>query len=433
MRFYFVCLLALLAPGALFAPAVLAEEDRSWWQQAAEDFDVTGFAEVRLAPRLQSGEGQRSFTLGETRLQIEAARYYDTYTLNLTADFIYDAVAEDHTFGFEGDSDVIDLRSVNVEVSPFEFIDIKLGRQILTWGTGDLVFINDLFPKDWRSFLLGRDDEYLKAPANALKASLYFDQINIDLVYMPEFIPDRYINGSRVSFFDQQTAGPRGRKSVQETRKPGGWFKGDELSLRLYRSVGAFEVAAYFYDGYWKSPAGIDESGRATFPKLGVYGASVRGPAFGGIAHAEFGYYDSERGTSQSATLRGDEFKALTGFERDLGNELTFGLQYLFERKLNFDQDGETQKNLKISDRNRHLLTLRLTKQYWQQTLTVSAFAFYSPSDHDGHLRFNVVRKLSDALKVELGLNWFFGRRRDSFFGQFQSSSNVMSALRYSF
>ncbi|MFW6031595.1 MAG: hypothetical protein ACOC9T_03300, partial [Myxococcota bacterium] len=32
-------------------------------------------------------------------------------------------------------------------------------------GTGDLVFLNDLFPKDWRSFLLGRDLDYLKAPS----------------------------------------------------------------------------------------------------------------------------------------------------------------------------------------------------------------------------------------------------------------------------
>lgn len=433
MRFHVVCLLALLAAGTLCVPEVLAVEGRLMWQRVTEGFDITGFAEVRVAPRLQRGEGQRSFTLGETRLQFEATRDYDTFTLNLTADFIYDAVAEGHTFGFEGDSDITDLRSANVEFSPLEFMDVKLGRQILTWGTGDLVFINDLFPKDWRSFLLGRDDEYLKAPVNSLKASLYFNQINIDLVYVPEFTSDRYVNGSRVSFFDQQIVGPRGRESVLEASEPGGWFKSNELALRLYRSVGAFETAAYFYSGYSKSPAGVDASGRAIFPSLQVYGASLRGPFFGGIVHAEFGYYDSKRGTSQSATQRGDEFKALTGFERDLGNELTFGLQYFFERKLNLGQDDETLKNIKPSDRNRHLLTLRLTKQYWQQTLTVSAFGFYSPSDHDGYMRLNVARKLSDVLKVELGANLFFGRRRDSFFGQFQSSSNVMGALRYSF
>ena len=52
-------------------------------------------------------------------------------------------------------------------------LDVKLGRQVLTWGTGDLLFLNDLFPKDWVSFFAGRDDEYLKAPSNTLRATQY--------------------------------------------------------------------------------------------------------------------------------------------------------------------------------------------------------------------------------------------------------------------
>ncbi len=62
---------------------------------------------------------------------------------------------------------------------------ITLGRQILTWGTGDLVFINDLFPKDWVSFFIGRDVEYLKAPSDALKVSAFSSWANLDLVYTP--------------------------------------------------------------------------------------------------------------------------------------------------------------------------------------------------------------------------------------------------------
>ena len=36
--------------------------------------------------------------------------------------------------------------------------DLKIGQQVLTWGTGDYVFLNDLFPKDYQSFFSGRDD-----------------------------------------------------------------------------------------------------------------------------------------------------------------------------------------------------------------------------------------------------------------------------------
>ncbi len=66
-----------------------------------------------------------------------------------------------------------DLREASLVFSPSADTDVKVGRQILTWGTGDLVFINDLFPKDWVSFFIGRDVEYLKAPSDALKVSAF--------------------------------------------------------------------------------------------------------------------------------------------------------------------------------------------------------------------------------------------------------------------
>ena len=30
--------------------------------------------------------------------------------------------------------------------------DTRLGRQVITWGLGDLIFINDVFPKDYEAF-----------------------------------------------------------------------------------------------------------------------------------------------------------------------------------------------------------------------------------------------------------------------------------------
>jgi hypothetical protein len=73
--------------------------------------------------------------------------------------------------------------------------DIKVGQQILTWGTGDYVFLNDLFAKDFQSFFAGRDDDYLKAPSLSLKVSGFFDLANVDFVVTPKFTPDTYING----------------------------------------------------------------------------------------------------------------------------------------------------------------------------------------------------------------------------------------------
>ena len=63
------------------------------------------------------------------------------------------------------------LREGYISYYPSSFYEIKAGRQVLTWGTGDLIFINDRFPKDYESFYSGRDMEYLKVPSDAVKIS----------------------------------------------------------------------------------------------------------------------------------------------------------------------------------------------------------------------------------------------------------------------
>ncbi|WP_288372311.1 hypothetical protein [uncultured Marinobacter sp.] len=119
------------------------------------------------APELPEGLGddphQRDLSIAETRLQLEAEKYFKGVTLRLT---------------------------------------------------GDLVFINDLFPKDWVSFFIGRDVEYLKAPSDALKVSAFSSWANLDLVYTPRFDADRFIDGRRLSFFNTGQGRLTGRNAV---------------------------------------------------------------------------------------------------------------------------------------------------------------------------------------------------------------------------
>jgi len=411
-------------------PSSHMAEGKDWWRDFTAQIDMSGFTETRVAVRLQGDQFQKPFSLAETRFQFEAERELGAATLNLTADVYFDAVSDQHEFGFDGDAHIFDLRQATIEFSPLDFMDVKLGRQVLTWGTGDLLFINDLFPKDWRAFLLGRDDEYLKAPTQAMKASFYFDRLSLDVVYVPEFVTDRFVNGSRISYFDPKTGDLNGRPDVVTTIKPEGWLEKDELSLRLFGTFASVEVAAYYYDGYWKSPGGSDISlGVGTFPRLKVYGSSVRSAIWGGIGSAEIGYYDGQDRSSMAPFNRNDEVRFLAGYERDLGGDLTIAFQYNFERKLRSSalSTGASEQ------RTHHVITQRITKQLWQQTFTFSLFNFYSPSGNDGHLRLKLSYKINDAVKLESGFNFFYGRTDETFFGQFQKASNVSAAMKVSF
>jgi len=295
------------------------------------EIDLGGFFELRAGVRTQDDPYQGDdASVGEARLQIELEKTWGALTARATVDLVYDAVVDEHGTDLDEGTGVVDLRAAYVSFSPLEKVDVKLGRQVLTWGTGDLIFINDLFPKDWRSFFVGRDEEYLKAPSDALKAGLYLGAVNLDVVYSPRFDSDRFIDGSRISFWNSGLGRLSGDGALVEVERPQDWFTDDEAAARLSGTARGWELAAYAYRGFWKSPAGQDvSSGRATFPQLAAYGASIRGTVGGGIGNVEVGYYDSlDDPAGDDPLVRNGEFRAMVGYEREVARELTMGLQF---------------------------------------------------------------------------------------------------------
>ncbi len=397
--------------------------------------NLHGFADVRGGVRTSGTNLVDTGSLLEGRLQLEANRAGDLVTLQLRADFVYDPLAKDHNFDLRTGTGEIDLREAYALFSPFDFMDVKLGRQILTWGTGDLVFLNDLFPKDWQAFFLGRDQEYLKAPSDALLVSLFPGFANIDLVFVPLFNPDRYVRGERLVFWHPGMQRLIGTDDAIAVEGRNDWFQDVELALRVSRNVGGVELAAYGYSGFWKSPEGMDPvSGRATFPRLNVWGASARGALAGGIANTEVAYYDSrDDQNGDDPFVPNSQWRLLLGYERELARDLTFATQYYAEWMQDYAAYRRTLPAGIARDELRHYVTVRLTRLLMNQNLILSLFVRYSPSDDDAYLRPTVTYKLSDAWTLTTGANVFLGRQDYTFLGQFQKNTNLYAALRYSF
>jgi hypothetical protein len=405
------------------------ELSRGLW---AERFRLPlyGFFEARLGPRLHSDPVQsEDITVGEARLQLETEKYWPSLKtqLDATTDVLADGVAE------EAD---LDLRRLRLTWTPLPSVDIRAGRQVLSWGTGDQLFINDLFPKDWQSFLIGRDIEYLKAPGNAVRLGWFNALLNLNLVYTPRFDPDRFISGERLSYYNPQLGRIAGAENELNVQEPDDWFEDDEWAARIYRTVGSFTVAAYGYTGYWKSPGGTDPvSGKSLFPELNVVGASLQGPIGPGIANIEAGYYDSEEDRDGTDPfIKNSELRFLIGYEQELAHELTGSVQYYLEHMQDYDEYRQAlPRGMRPRDEDRQLLTLRLTKLLLNQDLRLSLFVFYSPTDQDAYLRPRASYELTDSWTVEAGGNIFRGQHEQTFFGQFEDNSNVYAAVRYSF
>jgi len=399
-------------------------------------FEFSGFGEGRIGARTQNDPYEEDLSIGEVRLQLAGEKGWDRASIRVRTDLLYDPVYDHQTIDLETGQGWLDLREARFSITPLDFMDIKIGRQILTWGTGDMLFINDMFPKDWQSFFIGRDTEYLKAPSDAAGVSFFTDLFNTDLIYTPHFNSDRYINGSRLSYYNPMLERIAGRDAIIQTDNRNSWFTDNELALRLSRNIEGYEAAFYGYNGYWKSPAGSDPAnGKATFPRLAVYGGSIRGVAGPGIANLEFGYYDSRQNANGSNPLiKNSELRFLAGYEQEIAANFNAGLQYYLEYMLQYDQYRDTlPPEQHPRDEARHVLTLRLTRMLMRQNLKLSLFAYYSPSDKDFYLRPNIHYKIDDNWSAEIGGNIFWGAHDWTFFGQFRKDTNVYTGARYSF
>lgn len=399
---------------------------------------VQGFLENDFGIKLGHDQTKRdNFNLFEQRLQLKTKFYPDwnekiedwMTSVEAKGDFTVDEY-------FNGRTDA-QLRVLSIALSPVNWMDIKAGRQVFTWGTGEYLFINDLFPKDYISFYIGRDDEYLKKPSDGAKLSIYREEANLDLIIIPEFEPNTLFNGQRVSFFDSFARGIAGTNSDRKLVEPGQSLEETEFAARGYRNFNSYEAALYFFRGFYKSPRGyLNEINKELFyPRLDVYGASIRGPGAGGIINAEIGYYNSRQDTKgDNRLIENSAIKYMMGYSKDLGNDLNTGVQWLYEQTLNYDNylNALLPQDV-IFDEYRHLLTFRLTKLYKNQTVRANFFSFFSPTDKDGYIRPSVDYDISDVLKITLGANLSWGKDTYTEFGQTEHNKNIYTRLRYSF
>jgi len=380
--------LLVLFPMALFAQDDVWD-DENWGDE--EDSAVwSGFLEAGLGTRFDEDPlVDKRNTLEELRWRIESEWRPGKVTVGVRADAIYDAI--------ESKWDA-DFRDLTAAFSLGDTIDVKVGRQVQTWGTGDLVFLNDLFPKDFISFFAGRDDEYLKAPGNAARFTWYSDAINADFVWTPIFEPDIYLTGERFSFYSPQAGENIAPSPPFHAPEPDESFSNGEFALRLYRTVESTEYAVYAYRGFFKQPP---------FAEMNAYGASFRRPAGPGLFNIETSHYDSDT----------DQTRFLLGYEWEAQPRFTVGLQYYLER-------NEAAKN-------RYMLTNRLTYRAGMDKYTWSLFTFYSPSDDDYYFRPQFTYRHSDEWSLTAGANLLGGDEAHTFFGQLDDASNAYVRVRY--
>ncbi|NCF52000.1 hypothetical protein GWP57_10355 [Gammaproteobacteria bacterium] len=416
-------------PLLLLLPITLLAQDDPWddedWGDDDEAAAWAGFIEAGLGTRLHSDPllDERN-TLEEVRWRIESEWQPGAATVSFKADAAYD--------GIEAGWDA-EIRDLTAAFTLAEDYDIKLGRQVQTWGTGDLLFLNDLFPKDFVSFFAGRDDEYLKAAGNAIRVTRFSEMINVDFAWTPVFEPDVYLTGERYSFFSPlagENIAPRPPlTAVEPDEKPAN----GEFALRLFRTFESREIALYAYRGFFKQPTALTANLEPTFAPLTAIGASLRQPLGPGLLNVEGSYYRSRDDRDGSDPfVPNDQLRMLAGYEWEARPNFTVGLQYYLEWTGDHSRLIDNSPSPEFEpDEFRHLLTNRLTYRAGRDKHTLSLFTFFSPSDSDFYLRPSYSYRHSDEWSLTAGGNLFGGSDAHTFFSQLQDASNLYLRVRY--
>jgi len=393
----------------------------------ASDFSLHGFFQGNYAGDIAaSNPDGGDFKRAEERLQIKLDMNKEPFHIFIKTDAFYDHI--------DRKAD-LELREGYLDYTASTW-DIRAGRQILTWGLGDLIFINDVFPKDYEAFFSGRPLEYLKKGVDGVKIGMYPGIASFELVVVPFFEPNHFPDPKRFWMFD-----PMPNITDRKEEKPTINIENTEIALRAYRDITGFDASIYFYRGFFRQPSMIPDNFMTPssltlfYPELSVYGASLQGKAFDGVVSFEAGYYDSRqdrKGTDPM--IPNSQTRFLIGYQRQMWEDFTIGVQYYGEYMHDYT---EYKKNLPAvfpqEKRLHELVSVRLTQFLVHQTLRLSFFSFYSPSDTDYMLNPEIKYNFSDHIWAAVGANIFGSDKAWSQFGQLDKNDNVYLQVRYEF
>jgi hypothetical protein len=393
----------------------------------AKDIDIHGFLQSNYSINFDgSNPDGGDFKWAEEKLQFKINAEKEPVYIFIKTDLSYDHIAEKSN---------IELREGYLDYL-FNNWDIRIGRQIITWGVGDLIFINDTFPKDYEAFFSGRPTEYLKKAIDGIKIGIYPFFISAELVIIPFFEPNVYPESERFWMFD-----PMPTVTARREKEPATNIDNTEVTLRLYRDIAGFDTSLYFYRGFFRKPYMQPDSFLAPtkitlfYPELSVYGVSMEGRMLNGILSLEGGFYDSRQDREGTDPMTPNEStRFLMGYKRQIWEDFTAGIQYYIEYMHDYQEYKNNLPTGFPQERKlQNLLTLRLTHLFKHQTLKISFFSFWSLSNGDYMLIPEIKYNFTDHIWAAIGANIFGGGEIWSQFGQLRENDNVYSVIRYEF
>ena len=327
-----------------------------------------------------------------------------------------------------------ELREIYLEGSPFGNLDIKLGKQIVSWGVANSLRVVDVLnPTDDREFGM-TDLEDIRLPINMTKLDYYIGDLKLEAVAVHE-----------IKFNKSAPFGSDFNPSTQKINEviPESSAENTEYGLALIGTFSGWDAslhwAQYFDDtAHFKITKVTFIPGLGAVPtleqrhsRLTMGGATLSIPSGNFIWKAEAAKLQgmefalvTDKTFSRTDVLVGSEYSGWS----DTSLTLEFGVQHLNDFDVKLEESPDSQLEDRIAT------TVSFMQDYINQTLHLSLVGMMiGKSGQDGGLnRMSLEYDVMDAFSVTGGV-MLYQTGDNAYFKNLNENDRIFFEVRYSF
>ena len=353
--------------------------------QEGLDFSVKGFVDTYHAVRTESPfdwMSSRTRVRGEFRMDKDGGGAY------VSANLVYNALLKD----LSG----LQLREAYAYWGN-HYWDIRVGKQIVTWGVADGLRVTDLIsPMDYTEFL-AQDYDDIRVPVGALRVRYSRESWSLEAIAVP-----------RPEFFILPTdpANPWSVGILPAEIRPDPLLKNMEYGSRLCFFLGGVDFSLMALRTWSKMPE--LQADHIGYHRLTVIGGDLSIPFGAFVFRGEIADNIDDDGNHQGNALAGLDWYPGADWNLSAQFNHTFGA-------------GE----------HNSLATLRISKTLLDNALTLSTFAYIDARDGGIFNRLSADWAATDQIHALLGYDYFHADI--GMFVRYAHNSEVWIKLKYCF
>ncbi len=336
-----------------------------------------------------------------TRLRLEMRADYGEASLYSSMNLAYNSLIKDQSGAF--------LREAYFDYAG-KYLEVKAGRQIVTWGVADGLRLTDLIsPMDYTEFMANDYDD-IRVPVNAINLKYPGESFSAEVVFVP--VPEYFVMPSGVD--NPWTMPLPPNTSMDLSGTPEKRLKNSEVGGRLRFFLENLDFSLTALRTFNKSPitvAGYDPEAKSAVIKgvyepMNVVGGDVSIPAGEIVIRGEVAAYFGEPIALKNSIdyWHRSSFNALIGIDWYAGDNWTVMAQYMHKVIMDYQSVLGTEQNTSM-------ITARISKELLNNTLKLSVYGMFDVDNVGFYVRPAADYLLSDQITLSLGGDLLGGRR----------------------